>query len=91
MMKHVNNKHESVHSDVGEGITDKIWEGAVTDIKTFIKLKLMMVRHCLPATYAMNVLKMNTASNYTSMISMKILHLVFGIVMSILTLKRLNV
>ena len=38
--KHVNTKHESVHSDVGEGITDKIWEGAVTDIKDFYQIEI---------------------------------------------------
>ena len=36
----MNTKHESVHSDVGKGITDKIWEGAVTDIKDFYQIEI---------------------------------------------------
>ena len=40
MRKHVNTKHESVPSDVGEGIKDKTWEGAVTDIKDFYQIEI---------------------------------------------------
>ena len=40
MRKYVNTKHESVHSDVGESITDEIWEGAVTDINDFYQIEI---------------------------------------------------